>query len=90
MIELFMNEEGIECRGEKEVAGKITKYFEKLFTSKHPRDCDEILEGIPRTITESMNGNLTRTVENQQIKNALFSMNPNKALGLDDMSHSFF
>lgn len=84
MIELLMNEEGIECRGEKEVAGKITKYFEKLFTSKHPRDCDEILEGIPR------NRNLTRIVENKEIKKAHFSINPNKALGPDDIPRSFF
>lgn len=70
-VEMIKTDGGIEYREDRENVGKIVNYFEKLFTSDHPQDCDEILERIPRTITEQMNRILTRTVENQEIKKTL-------------------
>lgn len=72
------------------MAGEIAAYFENLFTTSHPRDCEEILEGIPKTISETMNANLTKVVENQEIRKALFFMHPHKAPGPDGMSLFFF
>lgn len=66
--------DGTECCTKKEMAAEIARYFEGLFTTGHPRDCDDILEGIPRTITEAMNRNITKMVDNQEIKKTLFSM----------------
>lgn len=63
-IEIIKAKDGIECRSEKEIAVEIAKYFKSLFTTDHPKDFEEILEGIPRTITESMNRNLTKIVKN--------------------------
>lgn len=62
-----------ECYIEKEIAEEIAKYFEGLFTIDHPRDCEDILEGILRTIIEATNRNLTKMVEKQEIKKAHFS-----------------
>lgn len=89
-IEMLKSNDGIECRSEKEITGEIVKYFESLSTTNNPKHCDEILEEIPRTISKSMNRNLTRSVEDQEIKVALFSMNPHKSPKPDGTSRFFF
>nr|XP_027082466.1 uncharacterized protein LOC113704793 [Coffea arabica] len=53
-------------------------------------DLEKILDRIPVTITEQMNKELSKKVEEKEIKTAFFSMDPNKALGSDDMSPLFF
>lgn len=73
-IESIKAGDGTECYTKKEIAGEITRYFECLFTTDHPRDCENKLEGILKAITEAMNRNLTQMVKNQGIKKALFSM----------------
>lgn len=82
--------EGNECRSEREIGEEIAKYFESLFITNNPQKCDEILQGIPRIISKSMKRNLTRNVEDQEIKETLFFMNPHKAPESDCMSPFFF
>lgn len=53
-IEMLRKENGTECRWEVEISKKVASYFENLFTSSRPQDCEQIFEGIPRTITEAM------------------------------------
>lgn len=75
-----MSEEETEYVEKREIAGElIARYFENLFTAGNPQDCDDIFEGLPRTINETMNRKLTRPVEDYEIKQALFVMHPNKA-----------
>nr|XP_027095950.1 uncharacterized protein LOC113715848 [Coffea arabica] len=50
----------------------------------------EILEGIPLSINQEMNTNLTKLVEEDEIRVALFSMQPEKAPGQDGLSPLFF
>ena len=50
----------------------------------------EILEGIPLSINQEMNTKLTKPVEEDEIRVALFSMQPDKAPGQDGMSPLFF
>lgn len=86
----MITEDGKKCREDGEIAKEIAKHFESLFTTENPQECDEILEGIPRTITEAMNRKLTKAAKDQEIKKALFSMHPNKSSGPDGMPPSFF
>lgn len=67
-IEVLEDENGNDCRSEEEFSVEIAKYFENLFTTSLPQECEVILEGIPRTITETMNATLTKVVEDQEIK----------------------
>lgn len=85
---MLRKEDGTEFRGEAEIAKEVASYFANLFTSSQPQDCEQIFEGIPRTITKAMNRNLTRPVEDQEI--TIFSMNPNKAPGPHGMTPIFF
>lgn len=70
--------EGNEYRSEREIGEEIAKYFESLFITSNPQKCDEILQGIPRIISESMKRNLTRNVEDQEIKETLFFHEPSQ------------
>lgn len=84
--EMVLNSEGKI----KNIVGEIARYFESLFTFANPGECYEVLEGVPKTITEAMNRNLTRTIENQEIKHALFSMHPHTAPGPNGIPPNFF
>lgn len=69
---------------------EISNHYSKLFTLEDARDWEEKLNGVPSTITDSMNANLIKPVEVNEIKEAVFSMNPSKAPGMDGMTPFFF
>lgn len=71
------------CTTDAEIEQEIAQFYEQLFTSSQPSKFDEILDGIPRTITTQMNLQLTRPVTEEEIKIAVFSMQPNKSPGPD-------
>lgn len=87
---MLMGVERNECREESKIAQKIANYFENLFTSTSPQDCNEILDNVLRIVSESINKNLTKPVEDLEIKHALFSMNPNKVPGLNGLTPLFY
>lgn len=89
-VDLLLDDMGKECKSEQEISEEIAKYFDTLFTTSSPKDYAEISEWVPRTITETMNAHLTRAVEDQEIKHALFSMHPYKAPRPDGMPPFFF
>ena len=86
----FQREDESWTINDKETAQEITAYYEQLFKSSRSDCLDDILDGIPRTISDQINKNLTRPVEENEIKIAVFSMNPNKAPGPDGMTPFFF
>ncbi|XP_071915314.1 uncharacterized protein [Coffea arabica] len=67
---------------------KNTSYFHAMATD-NPGEFDEVLQGIPHTVTTKMNRNLIRPVTDQEISRAIFSMHPNKSSGPDDDSLIF-
>lgn len=79
-----------DCHTEKDINEEIARYFRSLFRTEHPKDCEDLLEEIPRTMTESMNRSITRPVENQEIKKALFAILSHTAPGPNGMPLSFF
>ena len=68
----------------------MSKHYTELFTSNDPKEFDDVLQGIPRTISNLMNAQLIKPVDELEIKQAIFSMFPNKAPGVDGMSPLFF
>ena len=83
-------EDGSWTTTDEEITAEVAKYYKHLFKSSEIQCLEDILDGIPSTITDHMNGNLTRPVEEYEIKVAIFSMNPNKAPGPDGMTPLFF
>lgn len=63
--------------------------FSELFQAKEA-NWQEVLQGIPTTITDDQNGKLLKPIEHKEVKEALFQMNPDKAPGPDGMTPGFF
>ena len=68
----------------------VVSYFEDLFTSSSPSEFDDFLMEIPLTITPQINQRLLRIATEEEVKEALFMMHPEKAPGPDGMTALFF
>ena len=74
--------DGSWTESEEELSNEIAEYYRKLLTSNEEEELNEVLDGIPHTITTEMNENLLKPVKEEEIKSVVFSMNPEKTLGL--------
>ena len=86
----IQRDDGTWTLSENEIGEEVTSYYQQLFNSQGSKGRDNILRGIPNSITNHMNAKLTRPVSGSEIKSALFSMHPNKAPGPDGMTPLFF
>ncbi|XP_022573038.2 uncharacterized protein LOC111214447 [Brassica napus] len=75
-------EEGIE-----EVA---TVYFQQLFTSSNPSTIDDTIRYIAAQVNDEMNQRLLRIPQDEEIREATFAINPEKAPGPDGMTSLFY
>lgn len=82
-------QDGTWTKNEQELGAEVEEYYKNL-CGPGVQCLEEILDGIPHSITDQINNNLTKPAEEKGVKKALFSMHPNKAPGLDEMSHFFF
>lgn len=55
-----------------EVVEEISNYYSKLFTTEDSYNWEDKLNGIPSTITNSMNLELIKPVEDVKVQRALF------------------
>lgn len=74
----------------KDIKSHIIKYFKSLYKSNGVNISLHLLNGIPKSVTEEINRSLTRAVSEEEIKSALFAMNPDKAPGPDGMTAGFY
>lgn len=88
-IEKLEDLEGHAVEGEKEIGDEVINYFQNLFTTSDPQIGEEVLMGMRRSITDAMNVELTKPVEEKEVTKAIFSMNPHKAPCLDGMTLFF-
>ncbi|XP_071924731.1 uncharacterized protein [Coffea arabica] len=87
-ISRLEKDQGGWCTTDDEIGVKITQFYDQLFTFSQRSDFEEILNGIPRTITEQMNLQLTRPVTEKEVKIVVFSMHPNKSPSLDAINET--
>ncbi|XP_071902137.1 uncharacterized protein [Coffea arabica] len=86
----LQREDGTWTESEQAVSKEIAEYYRNLFNSNDVGDLTEVLDGIPHTITDELNGNMMKPVLEEEIKAVIFSMNPDKSPGVDGMSPLFF
>lgn len=51
---------------------------------------EEVLKYIPSSISDQQHTELLKLVEEEEVKEAIFHMHPDKAPGLDGMTPAFF
>lgn len=67
----------------------VRDYFQQLFTENQTK-VDEVLNCVPRTISDQQNEELQAPVTEKEVREALFCMHPDKAPGTDGMTPAFF
>ncbi|XP_071939977.1 uncharacterized protein [Coffea arabica] len=82
-ISVLQKSDGNWCRSDKEIKEEMCNHYNELFMSTNPTEFEEVLQGIPCTISDLMNAQLIKPVDEGEIKKAIFSMFPNKAPGVD-------
>lgn len=68
----------------------MTEYYTWLFTSQMSDSSQVVQEGISSKVTTEMNQTLIAPPTPLEVKEALFSIHPDKAPGLDGFSASFY
>lgn len=66
------------------------EYFSNLFRSSNPRPYSSVLESMIPKVSESMNEALTKVVSKEEVREAIFSIDPDSAPGPDGMTGHFF
>ena len=85
----LQREDGSWTENEQELGEEVADFYRQLFTSNWNGSPEEILRGIPSTITASMNDQLARGVDEEEIRTTIFSMSPDTAPGMDGMTPIF-
>ncbi|KAM2827406.1 hypothetical protein COP1_036952 [Malus domestica] len=75
---------------EKGIESSILNYFEDLFKAGPTGGGEEVLQTIDRRVTSEMNLRLDLHVSAEEVRDAIFNMQPSTVLGLDGMSPFFF
>lgn len=74
----------------EQILDQISLYFSTIFTSSSPDCADTVNQAIEPCITKEVNDRLIFIPSAIEIKDALFSIHPDKAPGPDGFSASFF
>lgn len=75
---------------EEEIVRAITDYYSNIFSSKMSESSLVVQESISPKVTSEMNQTLIAPPSSLEIKEALFSIHPDKAPGPDGFSASFY
>lgn len=67
----------------------ISDYFKQIFTASETQ-WDDILACVQPLITEQLNSELLRPIQDEEVKSVLFQMHPDKAPRPDGMTPGFF
>ena len=75
---------------EDEIEAVATEYFQQLFSSSNPTTIDDTLQYITASVTHDMNEQLMKIPRDEEIREAAFAINPEKAPGPDGMTSLFY
>ena len=92
VIKGVLNESNVWLSADADIENEFVRYFDNLFTSNECREEDlgKIFSHVPLKLSDSMNDQLLRPFLPADVKEALFSMNPNKSPGKDGLGAGFF
>ncbi|KAL8119408.1 hypothetical protein AgCh_016796 [Apium graveolens] len=88
-IQRLKSEEGEWTDWNGGLAEMIRNYFQQLFTEGNTHT-EEVLRCIPKLVSDQHNSDLLSPISDEEVKDALFHMHPDKAPGPDGMTPAFF
>ncbi|KAG5580343.1 hypothetical protein H5410_050970 [Solanum commersonii] len=89
-IHQINNESGEWIQGDVNIARDACEHFQNIFTGHQDNINEEILQCIPRLVTEEQNQALKADPTVEEVKQVVFAMNSHSAAGPDGMNGKFF
>ncbi|CAA7045965.1 unnamed protein product [Microthlaspi erraticum] len=89
-ITSLIDEQGQREENEEGIVAIATRYFRGLFETSNPVEIEATLDKVKIVITDNMNETLTKPVTENEVKDALFAMHPEKTPGPDGMTALFY
>lgn len=89
-ITKIKNSMGTWVETEDGIEQVAVEYFGNLFESTNPTDSEGSIRCITETVTDEMNAALIAPVTDTEIRDAVFTINPDKAPGPDGMTSLFY
>jgi len=86
----ILDDNGVWVDNEEDIERVAVDYFENLFSSANMIDPSIVLRDISPSVSSTMNEFLVKEITEEEVKRALFSLNPTKAPGPDGMTALFF
>ncbi|XP_025608180.1 uncharacterized protein [Arachis hypogaea] len=89
-IDIVKDGTGRWIQGEANIMRLVERHYTELFASEGERNMEECVKDIPRRVTREMNEELMANINEEEIKEAAFSMGGLKAPGPDGLNGLFF
>lgn len=74
----------------KDLENVAVDYYIKLFSAQEDLNPNEVIQFVPRKVTDDMNQKLCRPFTAEEVEKALFMMKPNKSPGPDGFTAGFY
>ena len=89
-IDTLEDPSGEVCTDEDGISQILVNYYQFLFNSSNPSRMDEMVAGVPCSVTEEMNEVLNGEYTKEEVVTTLNQMEPLKAPGPDGLLPLFF
>ncbi|XP_015160335.1 uncharacterized protein [Solanum tuberosum] len=89
-IHKITREDEVWIQGDDVIAEAACDHFQKIFTGDNKLINEGALDCIPLMVNQEKNDSLTALPNLEELKEVVFSMNPNSAAGPDGMNGYFF
>ncbi|OIT20481.1 hypothetical protein A4A49_65757, partial [Nicotiana attenuata] len=89
-IHKIKDENGTWIQGDSAIGAAACDYFQDLFTDPGNSIREDLLSCIPTVVNSEDNFTLTSDPSMSELKEVVFSMNPNSAAGPDGMNGKFY
>lgn len=84
---MIEDDNGVQHFEEESIAATISHYFQNIFTSTNPQVSKVVNRALKPCISQAVNEKLT---SDDEIRETMFAIHPDKAPGPDGFSASFF
>lgn len=89
-IKKIQDKYGIIHKKDEAIAKVAEEYFQGMFSTSNPQLLENCLDNLQRTVTADMNTKLIATVIDQEIREAVFFIHPDRAPWLDGYTTAFY
>ena len=65
------NDDGFWCESKESIVAAAVSFFEKIYSTSSPSGISEVVDALPRYVTEDMNVELTKVFTRDEVTTAL-------------------